>query len=173
MGLLGGCGGTQSVVSYDAGNDRTRYDTGPMTVARGVGGSGYASGVSIEVQVTAQCQTRNCTPERANLIFLAQGNSDFSLSNRSLSITADGTTFSGGERESWNLMSDSRSAKGRIAKISMPLSDLDTIASAGSVEASLGGTSLNIGGVQDQLLKFVEAARNPAPHTENAPASQS
>lgn len=171
--ILVGCGGTKSMVSYNAGANQTRFDTGTMTVAQATSGAGYGSQTSVVMQVTAQCSGADCTPKRAALSFFVQGSSDLSLSNRSISIEADGTTFAGGKRASWNRVTDSRQAEGRIAKITLPLADLDTIANAGTVKGSLGGMALRLARVQDQLRQFVETARNPAPHIENAPASQS
>lgn len=166
--FVAGCGttGPSTSVSYEASNDRTNVQTGTMTVGR-IGGSSYGSNTSILLSARAQCSGRNCTPEQARLSFLLQGSaSDVAISNRSVSLIADGEEYARRNAVNWNSQKDIRMSQGRIASLTLPLSALSEIANASSLSGRLGNNSLSLDrGVRTQLKQFVETMRNPAAHT--------
>lgn len=159
--LAVGCAGSGSVASYDTEENQTRFDTGTMTVGQVSSGGGFASQTDIVMRATAKCTGRDCTPERASLIFSVQSTSEFALPSRSLTITADGREFSGGRASDWSRQRDIDRVEGRLAKVTLPLSDLAAIANANEVDGSLGNLSLDLQGVQGRLQSFVKAAQNP------------
>lgn len=149
-------------MSYDANQDVTRYETGRMTVARAGSGGNFASQTSIGMRVTSECSGRECVPEQAQMVFTAEGQSDFALSSRKLTITTDSQTYEWGKAESWNRVGDTGRVQGRIVSVTLPLSDLQAIAQSSSIEGTLGNKSLNLRGIQSQLRDFVQTAQNPS-----------
>jgi hypothetical protein len=166
--LVVGCGTTapSTSVSYEASSNRTNFQTGTMTVGR-IGGGSYGSNTSILLSVRAQCSGQNCTPERARLSFLLQGSSsDVAISNRSVSLVADGKEYARRDAVNWKSQEDIRMSQGRIASLTLPLSALSEIANASSLSGRLGSNSLSLDrGVRTTLQEFVETMRNPAAKT--------
>jgi hypothetical protein len=160
-----GCGttGPSTSVSYEASQDRTNFRTGTMTVGR-IGGLGYGSNTSILLSARAQCSGRNCTPDRARLSFLLQGSaSDVALSDRSVSLVADGKEYAHQNAVNWRSQEDIRMSQGRIASLTLSLSALSEIANASSLSGRLGNNDLRLSdGVRSELKRFVQAMRNPA-----------
>lgn len=160
--LLTGCGGTRSVATYDASENRTVFRSGPMTVARG-SGSGYGSTTSIVMRAVARCTGRDCTPERVQLTFSVEGSSDFALSSRSVRIVADGKEYQRANATRWNTFDDVQRTEGPVAGLVVSLSALEQMATASTLEGTLGNQSLRLrGSVQSTLREFVQSARNPA-----------
>jgi hypothetical protein len=163
--LVVGCGttGPGTSVSYEASQNRTNFRTGTMTVGR-LGGLGYGSNTSILLSARAQCSGRNCTPNQARLSFLLQGSSsDVALSDRSISLTADGKEYARRDAVRWRSPEDIRRAQGRIVSLTLPLSELSQIANASSLSGRLGNNSLSLDrGVRTKLKQFVQTMRNPA-----------
>ena len=165
MALVGsGCGTTapSTSVSYKANQNRTTYQTGTIRVGR-LQGLGYGSNTSILMSVQARCPGRNCTPKEARLSFLLQGSSsDVALSNRSISLTADGTEYARRSAVNWRSREDIRMSQGRIASVTLSLSALSNIANASSLSGQLGNNTLNLdGGVQTRLQEMIRTMRNP------------
>lgn len=149
------------MMSYDAPNNQTIFRSGSMTVAQAAG-SGFSS-TALVLNATAKCAGQNCTPERVRLSFSVDGSSDFALSDRTVSIVADDEEFTWSNEERWNSRKDVRVSTGRLTAVTLPLSDLETIANASSLTGRLGSTSLDLGGrVQSRLQEFVRTAKNPA-----------
>lgn len=156
--LLASCStGGKEIAKYDTSSDRMVYQTATVTVAQAATRS-FASSTSITMRATARCNGKGCTPRRANLIFSVEGTSDLTLSNRTLTINSDSkertwedTSF--GSRRN----SQIGRTEGRLAKITMPVSDLAQIAGASSLTGSLGDKSLNLSGAQSELQDFVTA----------------
>lgn len=160
--LMTGCGGTRSIATYDASENRTVFRSGPMTVARG-SGSGYGSTTSIVLRAVARCSGRDCTPEQVQLTFSAEGSSEFSLSNRSVRIVADGEEYQRADATRWNDFEDVGRTDGPIAGLVVSLSALEQMANASTIQGTLGTKSLRLTGrVQSTLRAFVESARNPS-----------
>ena len=149
-------------MSYDANRDMTRYETRRMTVARAGSDGNFASQTSIRLQVMSKCDGRDCVPEEAQMAFTVEGQSDIAISSRRLTIEVDDQAFEWGEEESWNRVGDTGRVQGRIVSVTLPLSDLQSIAQSSSIEGTLGNKSLNLGGVQSQLQEFVQTAQNPS-----------
>jgi hypothetical protein len=147
-------------MSYDASNDQTTFRSGSMTVAQAMG-SGFSS-TSLVLNAMAKCAGRDCRPERVRLSFSVNGSSDFALSDRTVSITADDETFTWSNEEQWNSSEDVSVSTGRIVAVPLPISDLTTIANASSLTGRLGSTPLDLGGrVQSKLKEFVQTVKNP------------
>lgn len=160
--FMAGCGGTRSIATYDVSDNRTVFRSGPMTVAR-QSGSGYGSATSIVMRAVARCPGRDCTPERVQLTFSAEGSSDFSLSNRSVRIVADGEKYERTDATQWNDFDDVSRTEGPIAGLVVSLSALEQMATASNIGGTLGHQSLRLSGsVQSSLQAFVQSARNPA-----------
>ncbi|MFB6249721.1 MAG: hypothetical protein ABEL97_14240 [Salinibacter sp.] len=168
--FVAGCGttGPSTSVSYEASDNQTNFQTGTMTVGR-LGASGYGSNTSILLNAQAQCSGRNCTPERARLSFLIQGSSsDVAISNRSVSLVADGKEYAHRSAVDWRSQEDIRMSQGRIASLTLPLSALSQIANASSLSGRLGSNKLSLDrGVRTKLKQFVQTMRNPAANTSS------
>lgn len=164
LALVAGCGttGPATSVSYKASQDRTTYRTGTMRVGR-LEGLGYGSNTSILLSVRARCPGRHCTPDEARLSFLLQGSSsDVAISDRSISLVADGTEYTQRNSVDWRSREDIRMSQGRIASFTLSLSALSTIANASSLSGSLGNNTLDLDdGVQARLQDLVRTMRNP------------
>ena len=166
--FVAGCGttGPSTSVSYNATQNRTSFRTGNMTVGR-IDGLGYGSNTSILLSARAQCSGRNCTPDRARLSFLLQGSaSDVALSDRSVSLVADGKEYAQRNAVNWRSREDIRMSQGRIASLTLSLSALSEIVNASSLSGRLGNNDLRLSdGVRGKLRRFVETMRNPAANT--------
>lgn len=162
IGLAAGCGSAGTTVSYDASENQTTVQSQTMTVVQEASGSGYGSSSSIVMRAVSQCPGENCTPNQATLSFSLQGRSDIAFSNRTLTITADGEEFAWRNADQWNSVDDIQTSQGQIVEVTLPLSDLEQIATATSLSGSLGGRSLDLNRVQSQLQDFVSSAQNPA-----------
>ena len=141
-----GCGSTgpSTSVSYQASQNRTNFQTGTMTVGR-LGGLGYGSSTSILLSAQAQCTGRNCTPDRARLSFLLQGSSsDVALSDRSVSLVADGKEYAHRNAVDWRSREEIRMSQGRIASLTLSLSALSQIANASTLSGRLGNNDLRL-----------------------------
>lgn len=161
-GLMAGCAGSSgAIMSYDADDEQTRYDAGPLTVAE-QGGGGYGSQTSIQLRVRATCEGEDCVPDEARMTFSAEGESDVAISSRKVSVAADDQTFEWGREVNWRREGDMQSITGHIVSITLPLSDLDEIANASAVEGRLGDLTLNMRRVQSRLQDFVQTAQNPS-----------
>ncbi|MFP4229324.1 MAG: hypothetical protein ACLFTE_10930 [Salinivenus sp.] len=162
FGLVAGCAGSSgAIMSYDSEDDEMRYEAGPMTVAQR-GGGGYGSQTSIQMRVRATCEGRDCVPDEARMTFSAEGESDVAISSRKVSVTADDQTFEWGREVNWRRQEDMQSITGHIVSITLPLSDLDEIATASAVDGRLGDLTLDMGRVQSELQAFVQTAQNPS-----------
>lgn len=163
-----GCGttGPSTSVSYKASQNRTNFQTGTMTVGR-LEGLGYGSSTSILLSAQARCTGRNCTPDRARLSFLLQGSaSDVALSDRSISLVADGTEYARPNTTDWRSREDIRMSQGQIASLTLSLSALSQIANASSLSGRLGNNDLRLSEqVKTELKQFVQTMRNPAAST--------
>jgi hypothetical protein len=162
VGGLAGCSSTAPTptVSYNASENRTSYRTGTMRIGR-LDGAGYGSNTAILLSVKARCSGPECTPEAAQLTFLLQGSaSDVALSNRSVSIVADGQTFTRRNTSRWHSREDIRMSQGRVAGLRLSLSELETIAAASSLSGQLGDNPLDFDqNVRSHLREFVRTAR--------------
>jgi len=131
-----------------------------MRVGRLEGG-GYGSNTGILMEVRARCSGAECTPENAQVTFLLQGSaSDVALSDRSVSIVADGREFTRRNASRWRSREDIRQSQGRVANLRLSLSEVETVATASSLTGQLGDNRLDLDqSVQSRLQEFVQAAR--------------
>lgn len=162
--VLGGCaGGQNTTVSYNPDANRTTYETRSYTVSS-ISGANYASSKSITVRAIARCQGSNCAPEQVQLVFSASGNQQLSLSGIDGQIVANGNQINWTNAEAntgLDPVTEDQVVRitGKFAVVNLPLSQLETIATAPSVEGSIGGQSLDINsgvqaGFQDLLRKI-------------------
>lgn len=166
--LIVGCsgGGQVATVSYDSESNQSTYETKRYTVSN-ISGSGYGSSRSIRMRVVARCEGENCNPDTAQLVFSIDGSKQYSLSGVSGRIVADETEiqwsnaeanrgFSGlGEGEMVQVL-------GEFATVDVGIDQLQKMATATSLDGSIGGQSLNLGsnvqsGLQALLQKMQRA----------------
>jgi hypothetical protein len=113
-------------------------------------------------------------PQSARLNFTYQGSSDFALSDRSVSITADSERYTWNDVSSWSRVQDAAPSSGIVASVSLSLSELKQIAQATSVRGQLGSNTLNLdGGVQSRIEEFVRKMEDPFSSSDSANASSS
>jgi len=158
-----GCGGGHATVSYDSSSNRTAYGTRSYTVST-ISGTNFASSKEITMRAFARCQGARCTPNQVQLIFSAAGNQELSLSGVNGELMADGSSITWTSAEaSSGLGSIAENqvlrVSGKFAVVHLQLDQLDTLATAGTVEGSIGGQALDIGsgvqaGLQDLLRKI-------------------
>lgn len=163
--VLGGCaGGQNTTVSYDSDADRTTYETRTYTVSS-ISGSNYASSKSITVRAIADCQGADCTPEEASLVFTAGGNEQLSLSGVNGRIVADDTEIEWSNADAnadFVHRTDDRILQvvGEFATVALSLDQLRQIATASSVDGSIGGQPLNLdSGMQSGLQNLLQKVR--------------
>jgi hypothetical protein len=93
-------------------------------------------------------------------VFSVEGTSDLTLSNRTLTINSDAKEWKLENRSTgYRRNSQIGRTEGRLAMITMPVSDLAQIAGASSLTGSLGDVSLNLGSAQSKLQDLVAAIR--------------
>jgi hypothetical protein len=113
-------------------------------------------------------------PQSERLNFTYQGSSDFALSDRSVSITADSERYTWNDVSSWSRVQDAAPSSGIVASVSLSLSELKQIAQATSVRGQLGSNTLNLdGGVQSRIEEFVRKMEDPFSSSDSANASSS
>jgi len=165
--LVAGCGSSGATVSYEPSSDRTTYRTRSYTVST-ISGANFASSKSINLRALGRCQGQGCSPETVQLVFSASGNSALSLSGLEGEITAGGTEIEWSSAEASRSSTDAGDDEmlnvvGTFATIDVSLSQLEQIATASSVEGSIGGTSLNISeSVQAGFRSLLEKIRTPS-----------
>lgn len=161
--FVAGCGGTGEVAtaSYEASSDRMTYETRSYTVST-VSGSNYASSKSIKMKAVARCLGQGCTPDQIQLVFSTAGNQELGFSSMNGELVADGnrTAWTGGEARN-NLGSVTNDQifdiRGSFATVDLTLDRFRIIATASSVEGSIGGKSLDIdSGVQAGFQKMLQ-----------------
>lgn len=163
--LIAGCRGSQDVaVSYDSDENTTTYETSPYTVSRASGGN-YGESKSIDMQAVARCQGSDCSPSTVQLTFTATGSEKLALSGVGGEITADGTTVDWTSAEAGKAFSNVQRDEinrviGQFATVELTLDQLEQVATASSVEGSIGGMSLSFSsGVQSGLQNLLQEIR--------------
>jgi hypothetical protein len=165
--VLAGCGAGQvATVSYDSGSDQSTYETRRYTVSTLSGGN-YGSRQSIRMRVLAQCEGKNCTPDTAQLVFSADASEKLSLSGVNGRISADETEIRWSNAEAnrgfaGRNRNDIIQVLGEFATVDIDVDQLRAMASATSLEGSIGGQSLNLdadvqSGLQTLLRKMRQA----------------
>lgn len=157
--MVGCSSGGKEIARYDSNRDRMIYQTGTITVAQGATRS-FASATSVTLQALAHCKGKACTPDKASLIFSVEGTSDLTLSDRTLTIRSDGQEWTW-ENKSTGYRRNSQIGRteGRLAKVTMPVSDLGQMVNGSSITGSLGDKSLNLRGARSALRDFATAIR--------------
>lgn len=164
--LVAGCQASQEVtVSHDPDQNMTTYETGPYTVSSASGGN-YGESKSIDMRAEARCRGSDCSPSAVQLVFTATGSEKLSLSGVGGKITADGTTVNWTSAEAavgFSPMSPDEVTQvtGQFATVELTLDQLEQIATASSVKASIGGMSLTFGsGVQSGFQGLLREIRH-------------
>lgn len=163
--VAAGCGGTGATVSYDTSANQTVFETPPLTVKQDLTGSSYGA-TPLRMQVRAECEGKGCTPQTAQLTFSADGSTEYTFSNRSVSITADDEEYNWNNEQSWRDSRDVQTRSALVLKVALPLSDLKQIAKASSLSGSVANMPVNLEGTQASLKDFVSKAENPAARTD-------
>src|SRR5699024_6565436 len=93
----------------------------------------------VQYRARAQCKGANCVPEKAQLSFFVEsGANSLYLSNRNLSIEADGKSYEWRERE-WTNIYDSPPVLGLIKLVILNRDELIQLANAQEVHGVLSG----------------------------------
>lgn len=146
--------------TYNESDNKTTYRSGTIGVGR-VSSGGYGGNTSLTVRAVSECSGRSCTPNAVRLTFTVDGEtSDVGLSGRrTFSVSTDESEY---EYEQVT-MYDGRIQKseGRLLTVEVPISDLEQIATATSINGTIGGLSLNLRRAQSDLQGFLFAMRNP------------
>ncbi|MCS3649195.1 hypothetical protein [Salinibacter ruber] len=149
IAFLTGCSGGQvATVSYDSGSNRSVYETKRYEVSS-LSGSGYGSTGAMRMRVVAQCTGVSCTPNVAQLVFGIDGSERLSLSDVSGRIIADETVVRWSSTEANRGFAGTREGEvvevlGEFATVEIDVDQLQAMATATSLEGSLGGQSLNL-----------------------------
>jgi hypothetical protein len=160
MILLAGCVSSRDYASYNAEQNQMVYRTGSITIDQRFFSSGYAGGTALTMQAVARCGGKGCTPDEATLLFLADGETNVSISDRSLQL-------SGGEVNlQWNdpyrqgaEQQRQQRIVGTVTRASITLSNLRRVATANAIEGRIGGRTFDLGSAAlERLVDFVEAA---------------
>lgn len=171
--LLAGCGSPGATVTYAPSSDQTTYRTRSYTVSQ-ISGANFASAKSINLRAIGRCQGQNCTPESVQLVFSASGNSSLSLTGLDGEITADGTQidWSSAEAGQSHTASDDDqmvNVVGTFATVELSLAQLEEIATASTVQGSIGGTSLDLSsGIQSGFRSLLQKIRGSSTTDESA-----
>lgn len=144
--LASGCTSTGLVdTDYDAQQNRTAYESDAIGVPGMSWGSGYGSSKSLEVRAEAECQGRECRPDRVRLVFQVSGSGRVRMENRNVELVANGQKF-GSARRTGDVRDtyDEAAAMGVIATMEMPFRDFRTIAEAEEVTGSVGTSGFTL-----------------------------
>ncbi|MCS3860297.1 hypothetical protein GGP86_000045 [Salinibacter ruber] len=146
--------------TYDKSDNETIYRSGTIGVGQ-ISSGRYGGNTPLTVRVVSECSGRSCTPNVVRLTFAVDGEtSDVGLSGRrTFSVSTDESEY---EYEQVT-MYDGRIQKseGRLLTVEVPISDLEQIATATSINGTIGGLSLNLRRAQSDLQRFLFAIRNP------------
>jgi len=169
IAFLAGCGGGQvATVSYDSEANRSLYETKRYDVST-ISGSGYGSTGTVRMRVVGQCTGINCTPNVAQLVFGIDGSERLSLSDVSGRIIADETVVRWSSTEANRGFAGTREGEvvevlGEFATVEVDLNQLQAMATATSLEGSLGGQSLDLDAdVQSGLRTLLQKMRQNRP----------
>jgi len=166
--LISGCS-TGPTVSrdYDSETGKTIYQTRSYTVST-LSGSNIGSSKSISMQAIGQCLGQGCQPNMVQFVFSATGNQRLQLSGLDGQIVADGTriTWSTNDAaEGYQNPSEEQAINvvGRFAAVDVSLDQLSQIATASSVDGSIGGQSLRLGsGIQTSFRTLLQKIEGPS-----------
>lgn len=159
VGLVSGCAGSGTSVSYNPSSNQTTYETDDIIVARDVS-NGQFGDTPLRLKVIAYCGGQNCMPRGGRLFFFVEEDDNITFSDQTLTIFADGKSFTW---SNWRMQpGNARRGDGYIAQVSVPLSTLERFARASSLSGSLSDVSLDLEGpVQSLLYEFVQTVRTP------------
>lgn len=147
--LIAGCsGGPQATVAYDAESNQSTYETKRFTVSK-ISESSYGGSRAIQMHVIAGCNGENCTPNTAQLVFSVDRSERLSLSGVNGWIVADETEIR------WSNVEANRGfaglgkeeviqVLGKFATVDVEVDQLQKMATATSLEGSIGGRSLDL-----------------------------
>lgn len=176
--LAVGCaGGPPATSSYDAKKNVTTYEAGSYTVSTR-SGANLGSSKSVTLRAVGRCTGQDCSPNVIRLVFTASGNQDLSLSGLDGEIIADDSRIQWSSNEagvrSTGMTADNQmiEVSGKFAVVGLPLNKVKQIATAASVNGSIGGLSLDLGsGVQSglkALLSKIPATASQANATQTS-----
>lgn len=158
VGLVAGCTGSGTSVSYNRSSNQTTYETDDIIVARDIAEE-QSGNTPLRMKVVAYCRGRHCTPRGGRLFFFVEGNGNMSFPENTLTLQADGKSFSW---SNWRTQPGNARRDGYIVQVSVSLSTLERFARAASFSGSLNNTQLDLGEpVQSMLYEFVQTARTP------------
>lgn len=163
--LVWGCAGSGGLTkSYDESADETIYRSGTISMGQ-ISSGGYGSNTSLRMRAVSQCSGEDCVPESVTLNFSAEGGtSDAGLSGqRLLSVSADGEEYEFEDDRQSGVVNQStvQNMEGYLLTVTVPMSDLEQIATATSLDGTLGGISVNLSRAQSDLQEYLSAVKNP------------
>lgn len=154
--LLAGCASNRESVTsrYLADQDVTTYRTGSIGLGSIFGGSGLGSGSRVSLRGWAQCQGQDCQPSEAWLAFALSGSSrELRLASRSISMRADEQRYDWPQRAVQRPTRTTNPVRGEIARISMSLGALESIAFAQSVSGTISDEAFTLSYEERQPLR--------------------
>lgn len=163
--LLFGCVGSGGLTkSYDESAGETVYRSGTISMGQ-LSSGGYGTNTALRMRAVSQCSGKDCTPDSVTLNFSAEGGtSDAGLSGeRILSVSADEEKYEFVDDRRLGTVNQSavQNMEGYLLTVTIPISDLEQIATATSLDGTLRGISVNMRRAQPDLQEFLSAVQNP------------
>lgn len=160
-----GCAGQRAITSYNASSNTTEYRSRSITVAQQLSGEGYGNSSSLQLEATADCEGKNCTPDVITLMFSTSGSSGIVFENRSIEISADERSFTWEDqaRLKWSGVKGMATVAGQIAGVRLKRSGFEQILNSASVTGTLGGRGFEVDDRDKMVLRrFLRAMKSPA-----------
>lgn len=165
--LLMGCGGAKQVVTrYDSEENRTTYKTKSYTVSGTELGSGLtgSSTRSVTLRAIARCEGVNCTAQNVRLMFSTKGNAKLNVTGAGGELVADNQRITWTSDEAGGRPSRGGGriyeVQGIFATVDVGLSEFEQIATASTVEGTVGGKALDFDAdVQSGFQKLLREMR--------------
>lgn len=162
--FLIGCGETKEVrVTYNSEQDRTTYETKSYSVSQAKLGSGLTNSNTrtLTVQAFAQCQGAGCTPQTVRLAFSTKGNGRLAVTGAGGELVADNRQISWSSEEAGGRPSRGGGrlyeVRGVFATVDLRLAEFQRIATASTIDGSVGGKPLSFDtDVQSGLRKLLK-----------------
>lgn len=144
MLLLGGCAVTEPViVSYDASQNATSYETRSLTISTSRSNAlGLQGRQLLTMRAAAACMGRDCVPDEILLVFANAGENETALYYEPLEIEADDENYT------WTDLLDREEAErispGDFLRVPIARRDFERLAQAQEVTGSLGETPFRL-----------------------------
>lgn len=142
---LGACSGSGELVETTYNTDRgvTTYEAAPISFTSSRMQSGLGRNRSLVLEARASCRGQACVPEEVALVFSTSSNSSIFLTDRSIVLDTGEETYEWNEPRDTDTF-EGETVIGQITRINVTLEELQDIASAETVDCSIGGASFQL-----------------------------